>query len=71
MRVLTTTPGAVNFGNSRQETWQTVVKVYVAKNRVQPANSLQANSFASRVVKGRELVAVPIFRSRGTLATGC
>ncbi len=38
-----------------------MVKVYVAKNRVQPANSLQAEWFVSRAVMGSELVAVPIF----------
>ena len=40
------------------------------KNRVQPANSLQAKYFVSRAMMG-ELVAVPIFRSRPTFTTGC
>ena len=47
------------------------MKVYVAKNRVQPANSLEAKWFVSRAMTGSELVAVPIFRSRSTFATGC
>ena len=38
--------------------WQPVVKPNVSKNRVQPANSLQAKCFVSRAVTGSELVAV-------------
>ena len=41
------------------------------KNRVQPANSLQSKCFVSRAMTGSELVAVPIFRSCTTFATGC
>ena len=37
----------------------------------QPANSLQAKCFVSWVMTGSELVAVPIFRSCTTFATGC
>ena len=37
------------------------------KNRVQPADSLQAKSVVLRAIMGGELVAVPIFRSRATL----
>ena len=48
-----------------------MVEVKVAKNRVQPANSLQAKCFVSWVMTGSELVAVPIFRSCTTFATGC
>ena len=48
-----------------------MVEVKVAKNRVQPANSLQSKCFVSWVMMGGELVAVPIFRSYMTFATGC
>ena len=48
-----------------------MVEVKVAKNRVQPGNSLQAKYFVSWVMTGSELVAVPIFRSCMTFATGC
>ena len=41
------------------------------KNRVQPANSLQAKCSVSWVMTGGELVAVPIFPSCTTFATGC
>ena len=41
------------------------------ENRVQPANSLQSECFVSRAMTGSELVAVPIFRSCTTFATGC
>ena len=51
--------------------YQPVVEVKVAKNRVQPANSLQAKCFVSWVMTGGELVAVPIFPSCTTFATGC
>ena len=47
------------------------MEVYVAKNRVQPANSLQAKCIVFWGVTGSELVAVPIFRSCTTFATGC
>ena len=46
---------------------QPVVEVKVAKNRVQPANSLQAMRFFPRAMAGGELVAVPIFRSADVL----
>ena len=39
-----------------------MVEVKAAKNRVQPANLLQAKCFFSRAMMGGELVAVPIFR---------
>ena len=51
--------------------YQPVVEVKVAKNRVQPANSLQAKCSVSWVMTGGELVAVPIFPSCTTFATGC
>ena len=38
-----------------------MVEVKVAKNRVQPANSLQAKCFVSWVMTGSKLVAVPDF----------
>ena len=47
-----------------------MVEVKVAKNQVQPANSLQAKCFVSWVMTGGELVAVPDFPSRTTFATG-
>ncbi len=59
------------MGTRRSSGYQPVVKVHVAKNRVQPANSLQAKCFVSRARMERELVAVPIFRSHPTFATGC
>ena len=47
-----------------------MVRVNFAKNRVQPAKSLQAEPVVSRAMTGSELVAVPVFRSRTTFATG-
>ncbi len=47
-----------------------MVKMHVAKNRVQPANSPQAKCFVSRARMESELVTVPIFRSHPTFATG-
>ncbi len=53
--------------------YQPVVKVNFAKNRVQPANSLRAESFCFEDHDASELVAVLavlIFRTRTTFATG-
>ncbi len=47
------------------------MEVDVAKNRVQPANSLQVKCFVSRVMTEGELVAAPIFLSRTTFAAAC
>ncbi len=54
-------------GHSMRCPDQPVVEVKVAKNRVQPANSLHAKCFFWGMM-GDELVAVPIFRARTTFA---